>query len=71
MTAQYVIGIDLGTTNSVLAYAPINAEKPQVELLAVPQLTHYLLDGFLWRRASNPRLHHLLRANDSSAAPTA
>jgi hypothetical protein len=27
-----------------------------VPLLAVPQLTHYVLDGFLWRRRSNPRL---------------
>jgi len=25
-------------------------------LLAVPQLTHYVLDGFLWRRRANPRL---------------
>jgi hypothetical protein len=32
-----------------------------VPLLAVPQLTHYVLDGFLWRRASNPRLARLLR----------
>jgi hypothetical protein len=32
-----------------------------VPLLAVPQLTHYLLDGFLWRRAANPRLGELLR----------
>ncbi|HUQ02642.1 MAG TPA: hypothetical protein VM261_09115 [Kofleriaceae bacterium] len=27
-----------------------------VPLLAVPQLTHYVLDGFLWRRTQNPRL---------------
>jgi hypothetical protein len=27
-----------------------------VPLLAVPQLTHYVLDGFLWRRRSNPRV---------------
>ncbi|HKE14584.1 MAG TPA: hypothetical protein VKB80_06960 [Kofleriaceae bacterium] len=27
-----------------------------VPLLAVPQLTHYLLDGFVWRRRSNPRV---------------
>jgi hypothetical protein len=27
-----------------------------VPLLAVPQLTHYVLDGFLWRRTRNPRL---------------
>jgi hypothetical protein len=32
-----------------------------IPLLAVPQLTHYVLDGFLWRRASNPRLARLLR----------
>jgi hypothetical protein len=25
-----------------------------VPLLAVPQLTHYVLDGFVWRRKSNP-----------------
>jgi hypothetical protein len=25
-----------------------------VPLLAVPQLTHYILDGFIWRRRSNP-----------------
>jgi hypothetical protein len=31
-----------------------------VPLLAVPQLTHYLLDGFLWRRGANPRLGRLL-----------
>lgn len=29
-------------------------------LLAVPQLTHYFLDGFLWRRRANPRLGRLL-----------
>jgi hypothetical protein len=27
-----------------------------VPLLAVPQLTHYILDGFVWRRRSNPRV---------------
>ena len=32
-----------------------------VPLLAVPQLSHYVLDGFLWRRRSNPRLVALLR----------
>ena len=38
MSAAYVIGIDLGTTNSVLAYAPLGTESPQVEILPVPQL---------------------------------
>lgn len=31
-----------------------------VPLLVVPQLTHYVLDGFLWRRSQNPRLPRLL-----------
>ncbi len=38
MSASYVIGIDLGTTNSVLAHAPLAAEQPRVELLPIPQL---------------------------------
>jgi hypothetical protein len=38
MTAKYVIGIDLGTTNSVLAYAPLEGDQPVVEVLPIPQL---------------------------------
>ncbi len=38
VTAQYVLGIDLGTTNSVLAYAPLDGDAPKVELLKIPQL---------------------------------
>lgn len=30
-----------------------------VPLLALPQLTHYILDGFIWKRRSNPDLHTL------------
>lgn len=38
VSAKYAIGIDLGTTNSVLAYALLDQEKPKVELLSIPQL---------------------------------
>ncbi len=38
MAAKYVIGIDLGTTNSVLAYMPLDVENAAVEILPVPQL---------------------------------
>jgi len=42
MAAQYVLGIDLGTTNSVLAYVPLEAsgedDEPDVQLLPIPQL---------------------------------
>ena len=39
MPAQYILGIDLGTTNSVLAYAPLDAEAPEISVLPIPQLT--------------------------------
>lgn len=34
----YSVGIDLGTTNSVIAYAKIGEESPRVELLPIPQV---------------------------------
>lgn len=38
MPAKYIVGIDLGTTNSALAYAALDAELPEVKVLSVPQL---------------------------------
>lgn len=38
MTSQYAIGIDLGTTNCVLAYADLQQEEASVQLLSIPQL---------------------------------
>jgi hypothetical protein len=38
VTAQYVVGIDLGTTNSVLAYSPLEGDAADVQLLQIPQL---------------------------------
>jgi hypothetical protein len=37
MTAEFVIGIDLGTTNSVLSYASLADERPEVRVLGIPQ----------------------------------
>ncbi|MBI3271757.1 MAG: Hsp70 family protein [Planctomycetes bacterium] len=37
--AKYAIGIDLGTTNTVLAYASLADEQPKVEVMPLPQLT--------------------------------
>ncbi len=40
MESRYVVGIDLGTTNSVIAFADLaNESAPVIEHLAVPQLT--------------------------------
>ncbi|HWE03295.1 MAG TPA: Hsp70 family protein [Tepidisphaeraceae bacterium] len=38
MPSQYAIGIDLGTTNSVLAYTQLGEDRPRVSILPVPQL---------------------------------
>ena len=38
MAARYVVGIDLGTTNSVVAYAPVDGSD-EIRVLAIPQLT--------------------------------
>lgn len=41
-----------------------------VPLLALPQLTHYVLDGFIWRRRSNPSVAGLVRvASNEPAEP--
>ncbi len=38
MPSKYCIGIDLGTTNSVLAYCSLEEDRPRVNVLGVPQL---------------------------------
>lgn len=39
MTAAFCIGIDLGTTNSVLAFAPIDEADAMIGVLPIPQVT--------------------------------
>ena len=51
MNAQYVIGIDLGTTNSVLAYTSLEEEEPKVNLLSIPQV---VASGTVESRSSLP-----------------
>jgi hypothetical protein len=41
-----------------------------VPLLALPQITHYVLDGFIWRRKSNPSLALLTQDSSPPARPT-
>ncbi len=62
MAARYVIGIDLGTTNSVLAYAPLGVDTAEVAILPIPQLTaastvesRTLLPSFLYLAANHER----------------
>ncbi|MEW6210528.1 MAG: hypothetical protein AB1631_19340 [Acidobacteriota bacterium] len=42
-----------------------------VPLLAVPQITHYVLDGFVWRRRSNPDFTLVASEERAQARPAA
>ncbi|MBN1912023.1 MAG: Hsp70 family protein [Pirellulales bacterium] len=61
MDAQYVIGIDLGTTNSVLAFVRLGADEPRVELLSIPQL---VAPGTVEVRTALPSFLYLANPNE-------
>ncbi|HEY2411244.1 MAG TPA: Hsp70 family protein [Pirellulaceae bacterium] len=64
MSAAFVIGIDLGTTNSVLAYAPLAGDKPEVRLLPIPQL---VAAGVVESRTTLPSFLYLAEEHEASA----
>ncbi|MGY8881756.1 MAG: Hsp70 family protein, partial [Dehalococcoidia bacterium] len=63
MAAQFVIGIDLGTTNCVLAYTPLDSEKPEVKLLPIPQL---VAPSTVESRDSLPSFTYLANASETA-----
>jgi len=64
MAASYILGIDLGTTNSVLAYASLAAEKPQVQLLPIPQL---VAPGVVESRTTLPSFLYLAAEHEGAS----
>ncbi len=64
MSARYVIGIDLGTTNSVLAYAPLDDPQAPVQVLEVPQL---VAAGQVEARQTLPSFTYLASAEEARA----
>ncbi len=56
MNARYVVGIDLGTTNCVIAYSRLDSEQPEVNLLPIPQL---VATGTVESRDSLPSFAYL------------
>jgi len=64
MAATFVIGIDLGTTNSVLAYAPLDADKPEVQLLPIPQL---VAPGVVESRTTLPSFLYLAAEHEAGS----
>lgn len=63
MSAQYVIGIDLGTTNCVMAYALLDDESPHVESFPIAQIVDL---STVEERAALPSYTYL--APDTQAA---
>ena len=58
--ATYAIGIDLGTTNSVIAYTRLDQDAAQPQVLSVPQLvapatveSRFQLPSFLYLRSAH------------------
>jgi hypothetical protein len=64
MSASYAIGIDLGTTNSVVAYAQLGAEQPEVQLLPIPQL---VAPGVVESRQALPSFLYLAPEHEAAA----
>ncbi|MHB9078973.1 MAG: Hsp70 family protein [Pirellulaceae bacterium] len=62
MSAQYVLGIDLGTTNCVLSYTPLNTDTPDIRELRIPQLVDA---GTLERRTMLPAFTYLATEHDA------
>ncbi len=60
---MYVVGIDLGTTNSVVAYAALDTEQPHVQVLAIPQL---VATGTVESRTALPSFLYLGAAHEAA-----
>ena len=64
MTTRYAIGIDLGTTQSVVAYVDLAGEPQRLELLAVPQL---LAAATVGERSSLPSFLYLATDDETAS----
>ena len=62
---KYVVGIDLGTTNSVVAFVPIEEDDAPITVLALPQLT---APGAIEERPLLPSFLYLPADKEFSAA---
>ena len=71
MAARFCIGIDLGTTNSVVAFTPLqdgaDSSEPELELLPIPQL---IGPGQIESRTSLPSFLYLPREGELQSLKT-
>ena len=62
--ARYVVGIDLGTTNSAIAYVDTQESPWRVHMLSVPQL---VAPGVVELRETLPSFHYGAAAGESES----
>jgi molecular chaperone DnaK (HSP70) len=67
VSARYLVGIDLGTTNTAVAYVDTRAADPRVRVFEVPQL---VAPGEVAPRQQLPSFVYLAGEHDLSAAET-
>ncbi len=63
--ATFAVGIDLGTTNSVVAYVPLDDANATIQLLALPQLVDA---GSVESRTSLPSFLYLHRDDEDATS---
>ena len=63
MSARFAVGIDLGTTNSVVAYSDLTQEDASIQLLPIPQL---VAAGTVESRTSLPSFVYLATEQERS-----
>jgi len=61
--SRYVVGIDLGTTHSALAYAKVGEDAPAIEVLPVTQL---VAKGMIGEKPLLPSFHYAPHASDGA-----
>jgi hypothetical protein len=65
VSPRHVVGIDLGTTHSALAFAEIGAEKPAIEVMSVTQL---VARGALEARTLLPSFYYAAHESEGAQA---
>lgn len=61
----YAVGIDLGTTNSVVAFTRLGEDRPKIELLPIPQI---VAAGTVEARPALPSFLYLASESEGKAA---
>ncbi|MCA9211576.1 MAG: Hsp70 family protein [Planctomycetales bacterium] len=63
-SSKYVVGIDLGTTNSVVAFVEADASDPEMQILRIPQV---VAEGMVEKLDSLPSFAYIPRDHEEAS----